>query len=107
MPIIHIVSLKYKDAVSTSQRQDLFNQLNNFPHQCLYNDGKPYIVDFKSSTQNISPEGAGKGFHHTFVSTFPSKDHMKWYLEHDRVHLDFVDKVKPALDDLYIYDFEA
>ncbi|SNX87354.1 uncharacterized protein MEPE_06064 [Melanopsichium pennsylvanicum] len=107
MPIIHIVSFKYKDSVSSSERQEIYDQFNTFKSKCLDTDDKPYILDFKSSTQNISPEGAGKGFHHIFISTFPSQEHVKYYLEKDPVHLAFVQKVKPALADAFIYDFEA
>ncbi|CBQ70030.1 conserved hypothetical protein (C-terminal fragment), partial [Sporisorium reilianum SRZ2] len=77
-----------------------------FPTQCLYTDGQPYMLDFKSSTENTSPENAGKGFHHIFISTFPSQDHVRFYLEQDPVHRAFVARVKPALADVFIYDFE-
>lgn len=90
MAIVHVVSFKYKDSVSAEQSLELYNQFNTFKSACLYTDGKPYILDFKSSTENTSPENAGKGFHHIFISTFPSQDHVKHYLEKDPVHLAFV-----------------
>ncbi|CDU25382.1 uncharacterized protein SPSC_05216 [Sporisorium scitamineum] len=106
MPVVHVVSFKYKDSVSSAERTELYNQFGTFQTECLYTDGKPYILDFQSSTENTSPENAGKGFHHIFISTFPSQDHVKYYLEQDPVHLAFVVKVKPALADAFIYDFE-
>lgn len=90
MPVVHVVSFKYKDSVSSEDRLDLYNHFGTFKAECLYTDGKPYILDFKSSTENTSPENAGKGFHHIFVSTFPSQEHVKHYLEEDPVHLAFV-----------------
>lgn len=90
MPVTHVVSFKYKDSTSTEERTDLYNHFNTFKTACLDTDGKPYILDFKSSTQNTSVENAGKGFHHIFISTFPSQDHVKYYLEEDPVHLAFV-----------------
>lgn len=90
MPVIHVVSFKYKDSVPSEERQQLYDHFNTFRTQCLYTDSKPYILDFKSSTQNTSPENAGKGFHHIFISTFPSQEHVKYYLEKDPVHLAFV-----------------
>lgn len=90
MPVVHVVSFKYKDSVSSEERLELYHQFNTFKAQCLDSDNKPYILDFKSSTENTSPENAGKGFHHIFITTFPSQDHVKYYLENDPVHLAFV-----------------
>ncbi len=90
MPVIHVVSFKYKDSVSAQEQAELWDGLNALRTECLYTDGKPYIQDFKGSTENISPEGAGKGFDVLFVSTFPSRDHVKYYIEKDPVHLAFV-----------------
>lgn len=90
MPVIHVVSFKYKDSVSAKEQGELWDDLNALRTECLYTDGKPYIHDFKGSTENISPEGAGKGFDVLFVSTFPSREHVKYYLEKDPVHLAFV-----------------
>ena len=58
MPIVHVVSFKYKDSVSSEERTELYNQFGTFQTKCLYTNNKPYILDFKSSTQNISPENA-------------------------------------------------
>ncbi|EST07102.1 Stress responsive alpha-beta barrel [Kalmanozyma brasiliensis GHG001] len=107
MPVVHVVSFKYKDSVSEEQRSQLWADLNAFRTQCLYSDGKPYILDFKGSTENISPEGRGQGYHQLFISTFPSREHVKYYLEQDPVHRAFVEKVKPTLADAFIYDFEV
>ncbi len=60
MPVVHVVSFKYKDSVSSQERKELYDQFNSFPTQCLYEDGKPYLLDFKSSTTNTSVEKAGK-----------------------------------------------
>ena len=90
MPVVHVVSFKYKDSVSTEERKELYDQFNTFRTACIYEDGKPYIQDFKSSSENISPEGAGKGFDDMFISTFPSREHVTYYLEKDPVHLAFV-----------------
>ncbi|TKY87915.1 hypothetical protein EX895_003011 [Sporisorium graminicola] len=107
MPVVHVVSFKYNVSVTAEQRTQLYDHFGTFQDKCLYTDSKPYILDFKSSTQNTSPENAGKGFHHIFISTFPSQEPVKYYLEQDPVHLDFVAKVKPALEDAFIYDFEV
>lgn len=107
MPVIHVVSFKYKESVSSQERLELYSQFGTFKTQCLYTDNQPYILGLKSSTENTSPENAGKGFHHIFITTFPSQDHVKYYLDKDPVHLAFVDKVKAALDDVFIYDFDV
>jgi hypothetical protein len=96
MPVVHVVSFKYKDSVSPEQRRGLYDDFNTFRTACLYSDGQPYILDFKSSTHNTSPENAGKGFHHIFISTFPSQEHVQYYLEHDPVHLAFVVRQLPS-----------
>lgn len=90
MPVVHVVSFKYQPSVSSTERMELYRQFNTFRSECRYTDGEPYILDFKSSTQNISPENAGKGFHHIFITTFPSQQHVNYYLENDPVHLAFV-----------------
>ena len=83
MPVVHVVSFKYKDSVSSTERTALYDEFGTFATQCLYTDGQPYMLEFKSSTENTSPENAGKGFHHIFVSTFPSQAHVRYYLEQD------------------------
>lgn len=104
MPVIHVVSFKYKDSVSSAERKDLYDHFNTFRTECLYSDGKPYILDFKSSTKNTSVENAGKGFDDIFISTFPSQDHVKYYLEKDPVHLAFVvSSLPPAQHSLCMY----
>lgn len=88
--VIHVVSFKYKSSVDESERRALYDEFNTFKTRCVDETGKAYLIDFKSSTTNTSVEKAGKGFHHIFVSTFPSQDHVKYYLEKDPIHLAFV-----------------
>ncbi|PWN97962.1 hypothetical protein FA09DRAFT_318956 [Tilletiopsis washingtonensis] len=106
MTITHIVSFRYANSVSEAERNKYFDELLALKHTCL-RDGKPYIRALVGGCANTSPEGAGKGFDHTFVVTFASADDVKHYLETDDVHMEFASRVKPLLADAFIYDFET
>ncbi|PWZ03452.1 hypothetical protein BCV70DRAFT_184434 [Testicularia cyperi] len=107
MVVIHVVAFKFKESVGQEMRQEIYDEFNQFKSNCKQADGSQYIVDFKSGDVNTSKEGGGKGFHQTFVVTFASQDHVTYYVNQDPVHVAFVKKVFPLLEDVFIYDFDA
>ncbi|CEH13237.1 Stress responsive alpha-beta barrel [Ceraceosorus bombacis] len=107
MTITHIVSFRYAETVDQATRQSVFQRFLDLRSLCKLQDGSAYIADVIAGNANISPEGAGKGFDHTFIVTFNNADHVKHYLETDAAHLDFAAFVKPLLVDAFIYDFHT
>ena len=64
MAIIHIVSFKFKEAVSPSAREEVFRRFKALQSECVsQHDGQPYIQSVKAGAKNINPEGKGHGFH--------------------------------------------
>ncbi|PWN19925.1 hypothetical protein BCV69DRAFT_271103 [Microstroma glucosiphilum] len=106
MPYIHVVAFTYRSDVTDSDKAELVKSLRALETECVNEQGKPYIRDFKLGEANISPEGAGKGFEHLFIVTFDSKKDVQYYLEKDPVHVAFGERAKAMLSDCFIYDFE-
>ena len=63
------------------------------------------IRDFEWGT-NVSPENLDKGFTHCFLVTFSSAADLKAYLPHPD-HQAFVSLLKPALADVFVFDYVA
>ena len=55
---------------------------------------------------NVSPEQFNKGFTHCFVLTFKSAKERDAYLVHPD-HKDFGKLVGPAVEDVFVIDFQA
>jgi hypothetical protein len=62
MPYIHVVAFTYLPEVTDSEKSELVKSLKALKTECVNEQGKPYILDFKLGEDNISPEGVGKGF---------------------------------------------
>lgn len=62
MPYIHVVAFTYRPGVTDAEKGELVKSLKALKTECVDEQGKPYILDFKLGESNISPEGVGKGF---------------------------------------------
>ena len=95
--IRHIVCLKFKKDASNDQIAEIEKQ---FPQLEESIEG---ITSIEWGTNN-SPEGLNKGFTHCFIVTFRNDPARTAYLPHPR-HQEFVDILKPLLDDVFVIDY--
>ena len=95
--IRHIVCLKFKNDASEKQVSEIEIQ---FPKLQKSIDG---IVSIEWGTNN-SPEGLNKGFTHCFIVTFRNDAARTSYLPHPK-HQEFVDTLKPILEDVFVIDY--
>ena len=95
--IRHIVCLKFKNDASEKQVLEIEMQ---FPKLQKSIDG---IVSIEWGTNN-SPEGLNKGFTHCFIVTFRNDAARTSYLPHPK-HQEFVDTLKPILEDVFVIDY--
>jgi len=95
--IRHIVCLKFKDEASSEQIGEIEQK---FP---ALQESIPGIVSIEWGTNN-SPEGLNKDFTHCFIVTFENDDARSTYLPHPK-HQEFVDTLKPILEDVFVIDY--
>ncbi|ORY70783.1 stress responsive A/B barrel domain-domain-containing protein [Leucosporidium creatinivorum] len=106
MPIIHhIVSFAYNPDVSSAEKALIGSRFLALKDTCLSpSDNKtPYILEVTGGSNN-SPEGAAKGFDHSFVVTFATEEDRDYYLK-DPAHDAFKATLAGKLKEVYVFDF--
>ena len=93
----HIVNLKFKEEV-TPERIDI--AVDDF---IKLQELIPEIADLEWGVNN-SEEGHSKGFTHTFILTFKTKEALEVYLKHPD-HLALVEKSGPLFADVFVMDY--
>ena len=99
MSLRHLVLLKFKASVSPSEIAHIETEFTALK-------GKIDVVQALEWGTNNSPEGLAKGFSHCFQLTFADAAGRAAYLPH-AAHLDFVEVLKPTLDDVLVLDYTA
>ena len=95
----HIVCFKFLTNTSSDQvkllEQSFFALQDKIPGVLKIDGG-----------ENNSPENLNKGLTHCFIITFEDEDARANYLPHPK-HQEFVDQLKPILEDLLVIDFNS
>ena len=95
--LVHIVLIKFKDQITSQQFQKLTDG--------AYNLQAIPVVEQLNFTENISPEGLGKGYTHSLTMKFKTaSDRDSVYLPHP-IHEKFVDYFLPLTESVLVYDF--
>ena len=97
MAIRHLVLLRLTSETSEAARRAIESAFAALPAQI------GGITAFEWGT-NVSPEGLSKGFTHAFAVTFADAAARDAYLPHP-AHLAFVEKLKPCLADVLVFDY--
>ncbi|HWX00716.1 Dabb family protein [Collimonas sp.] len=97
MKIRHLVLLRFKQDTPASEQAHC---MRDFAGLADLIEG---IVDFEHGA-NISPEGLDKGYTHAAMITFSSQAFRDAYLVHV-AHLAFVERLKPWLDEVLVFDY--
>jgi hypothetical protein len=95
--IRHIVCLKFKPETTS---ESILEIEKKFP---ALKQSVPGIISIEWGLNN-SPEGLNKGFTHCFIVTFANELARTTYLPHS-AHQDFVEILKPLLDDVFVIDY--
>ena len=95
----HVVLFKFKDDAEKTAIEKIEKAFQELPTHI------PEIKDFEWGTNN-SPEGLDKGFTHCFFVSFADEAGRTVYLPHPK-HLEFVEILKPELDDVLVLDYWA
>ena len=95
--IRHLVCLKFQETATADQIAGIEER---FPKLKESIDG---IISIEWGTNN-SPEDLNKGFTHCFIVTFANDAARSTYLPHPR-HQEFVDILKPLLEDVFVIDY--
>lgn len=93
----HVVIFKFKADVTPEQIREVETAFRALPKKI------DAIHDFEWGT-DVSPEKLSKGFTHCFFVTFRDEKGRDEYLPHP-AHKQFVDLVKPRLDDVFVIDY--
>ncbi|HUL63644.1 MAG TPA: Dabb family protein [Burkholderiaceae bacterium] len=97
MAIRHLVLLRLTSDTKEADRRAIESAFAALPAQI---DG---ITAFEWGT-DVSPEGLSKGFTHAFALTFADAAARDAYLPHP-AHRAFVEKLKPCLADVLVFDY--
>lgn len=93
----HVVFFKFKPGTSAETLKQITDAFTALP-------GKIDVIrDFEWGT-DVGVEGLSKGFTHCFFVTFADAAGRDAYLPHP-AHKEFVDLVKPHLDDVCVVDY--
>jgi hypothetical protein len=95
--IRHLVLLRLTSESNEADRRAIESAFAALPAQISG------ITAFEWGT-DVSPEGLSKGFTHAFVVTFADAAARDAYLPHP-AHLAFVEKLKPCLADVLVFDY--
>jgi len=95
--IRHLVCLKFLETATADQIAEIEER---FP---LLKESIEGIVSIEWGTNNSS-EGLNKGFTHCFLVTFANDEARSTYLPHPK-HQQFVDILKPLLEDVFVMDY--
>jgi len=97
MPIRHFVLIKFKSIATEAIEEDIEQEFSLLPMKI------PGITAFEWGL-NISPENLDKGFSHAFALTFEDTKARDDYLL-DPVHLDFVKRLYPVMEDVLVIEY--
>src|SRR4051794_23478319 len=95
----HVVSFKFK---ATATAEDIKKV------EAAFQELKKKISQVESLEwgTNVSKENLDKGFTHCFVLTFKGEKERDTYIHHPE-HQAFVKIAMPAIEDVFVIDFEA
>ncbi len=93
----HVVLFKFKPSTTPEQLKEVTDAFAALPAKI------DVIKDFEWGT-DVSVENLSKGFTHCFFVTFAVAAGRDAYLPHP-AHKEFVDLVKPKLDDVTVVDY--
>ena len=95
--LVHLVLIRFKEQITSQQFQKLTDG--------AYNLQAIPVVEQLNFTENISPEGLGKGYTHSLTMKFKTaSDRDSVYLPHP-IHEKFVDYFLPLTESVLVYDF--
>lgn len=95
----HLVLLKFKPEATTAQVGDVVQAFVALPAQVSAVKALEWGTD-------VSPEGLGKGFTHSFLLSFADAAGRDAYLPHP-AHQAFVARLQPVLADVLVIDYET
>lgn len=95
----HVVLFKFKEGTPDVKISEIASAFSALPGKI------PEVHAYEWGTNN-SPENLAKGFTHCFFVTFESESARAIYLPHP-AHLNFVELLKPHLDDVLVVDYWA
>lgn len=95
----HVVAFRFTDTTTPEEIEKIVSAFDALKTQISE------VLTLKFGTNN-SPEGLNKDCSHAFILTFKNENDRNTYLNHPR-HQDFVNLVKPHLDDAFVIDFTA
>jgi hypothetical protein len=96
--IVHVVSFKYKKAVTDAKQKEIADAL------VALKKSIPQIISVDHG-RNISKEGFDKGFHELFIVTFASEKDRDIYLEHPK-HKEFAKLLDGIIADKGVFVFD-
>jgi hypothetical protein len=96
-PLRHVVFFKFKEGTSAETLKTITDAFAALPSKI------DVIKDFEWGT-DVGVENLSKGFTHCFFVTFADAAGRDAYLPH-AAHKEFVDLVKPHLDDVCVVDY--
>ncbi|WP_394778279.1 Dabb family protein [Undibacterium sp.] len=99
MTIRHIVLLRLKEDAAPNEVEHCLQEFAKLQLRI------PGITAFEQGP-NVSPEKAAKGFNHVAVISFVDAAARDAYLPHP-AHQAFVGVLKPLMEDLLVFDYEA
>lgn len=99
--LVHVVSFKYKKAVTDAKKKEIADALVALKKDI------PQIQSVQWGT-NVSKEGFDKGFHQLFIVKFANEKDRDIYLEHPK-HKEFAKLLDDIIADkgIFVYDFFA
>jgi hypothetical protein len=95
----HLVLLKFKAEATAAQVDTIVQAFVDLPAQISAVKALEWGTD-------VSPEGLGKGFTHSFLLSFADAAARDAYLPHP-AHPAFVARLQPVLADVLVIDYET
>ncbi|CAM1504537.1 Fc.00g021280.m01.CDS01 [Cosmosporella sp. VM-42] len=105
--ITHLTLLDFKHSTSAQAESDALYQMVQLKDKCIHPiTTQPYIKSIRGG-KNVSPQDLNAGTTHAFVIEFRSVEHRDFWVNHDPVRKEFVDRLNPLLERLpIVVDFE-
>lgn len=104
MVVHHIVSFAYMADVSSAEKALIGSRFLALKDTCLSPSDSKYILEVSGGGNN-SPEGAAKGYEHSFIATFASEEDRDFYVNDDPAHDAFKQTLAGKLKEVYVFDF--
>ena len=96
--IVHVVSFKYKKAVTDAKQKEIADAL------VALKKSIPQIISVDHG-RNVSKEGFDRGFHELFILTFANEKDRDIYLEHPK-HKEFAKLLDGIIADKGVFVFD-